>query len=136
MASDQHKEKLFSEFPPVSTTEWEEVLKKDLKGADYEKKLVWKTREGFDVKPYYRAEDLEKLNHTDVLPDTFPFLRGNHKASSDWYIRQDIYVADIEEANKKALDVLMKGVTSIRISSQPSGRLNNFAKTFMPRRWS
>ena len=35
--------KLFSEFPPVSTEKWEEVINKDLKGADYEKKLVWKT---------------------------------------------------------------------------------------------
>ena len=26
--------KLFSEFPPVSTEKWEEVINKDLKGAD------------------------------------------------------------------------------------------------------
>ena len=43
--------KLFSEFPPVSTEKWEEVINKDLKGADYEKKLVWRTIEGFKVKP-------------------------------------------------------------------------------------
>jgi hypothetical protein len=42
-------EKLFAEFPPVSTPQWEEVIAKDLKGADYEKKLVWKTQEGFAV---------------------------------------------------------------------------------------
>ena len=42
-------EKLFAEFPPVSTEQWEEVITKDLKGADYEKKLVWKTPEGFSV---------------------------------------------------------------------------------------
>ena len=53
--------KLFSEFPEVSTKEWEEVIAKDLKGADYEKKLVWKTLEGFNVRPYYRAEDLATL---------------------------------------------------------------------------
>ena len=52
--------KLFSEFPPVSTEKWEEVINKDLKGADYEKKLVWRTIEGFKVKPYYRAEDLAR----------------------------------------------------------------------------
>ena len=33
--------KLFSEFPPVSTEKWEEVINKDLKGADYDKKLVY-----------------------------------------------------------------------------------------------
>ena len=38
------REKLFTEFPPVSTEQWEEVIKADLKGADYERKLVWKRR--------------------------------------------------------------------------------------------
>ena len=55
------KEKLFSDFPPVSTQEWMDKIQVDLKGADYEKKLVWKTNEGFKVKPFYRQEDLEGL---------------------------------------------------------------------------
>ena len=33
----------------------------DLKGADFNKKFVWKTGEGFDVMPFYRKEDLESL---------------------------------------------------------------------------
>ena len=49
-------EKLFTEFPPVATEQWENTIVKDLKGADYNKKLVWKTDEGFSVRPYYRAE--------------------------------------------------------------------------------
>ena len=52
------KEKLFSDFPPVSTQEWMDKIMVDLKGADFEKKLVWKTNEGFKVKPFYRQEDL------------------------------------------------------------------------------
>ena len=40
MANKEHK--LFAEFPPVTTERWEEAIKADLKGADYEKKLVWK----------------------------------------------------------------------------------------------
>ena len=56
-------EKLFAEFPPVSTEQWEEVITKDLKGADYEKKLVWKTPEGFSVRPYYRADNLKEIKH-------------------------------------------------------------------------
>ena len=41
------KEKLFSDFPGVSTEAWMEKITADLKGADFEKKLVWKTNEGF-----------------------------------------------------------------------------------------
>lgn len=49
---------LKEDFPPISTSEWEAVIQADLKGADYEKRLVWKTDEGIKVKPYYRAENL------------------------------------------------------------------------------
>ena len=55
----ENKEKLFSDFPEVSTQEWMDKIQVDLKGADYEKKLVWKTNEGFKVKPFYRQEDLK-----------------------------------------------------------------------------
>ena len=69
-------EKLFTEFPPVATEQWENTIVKDLKGADYNKKLVWKTDEGFSVRPYYRAEDLENISYLDSLPNQFPFTRG------------------------------------------------------------
>jgi len=48
--NDQDK-KLFSEFPPISTSQWEEKINADLKGADYDKKLIWKTDEGIDIRP-------------------------------------------------------------------------------------
>jgi methylmalonyl-CoA mutase len=119
MKTDQKREKLFSEFPTVSTKEWEDLLIKDLKGADYDKKLKWKTREGFTIKPYYRSEDLEKISWRDELPAVFPFTRSNNISSNDWYIRQDIYVEDISQANKKALEILMKGVTSLGFVIDP-----------------
>lgn len=49
--------RLLDDFPPVPTSEWEAAIQKDLKGAEYEKKLVWKTEEGISVRPYYRAEN-------------------------------------------------------------------------------
>lgn len=107
------QQKLFEEFPPVSTQEWEDMIKRDLKGADYERKLVWKTIEGFNVRPYYRAEDLEKISYLKVYPGDFPFLRSGRKSENNWFTRQDIKVENIREANKKALDILMKGVDSL-----------------------
>jgi methylmalonyl-CoA mutase len=119
MSTDQNNKKLFTDFPPVTTGEWEEKISEDLKGADYEKKLVWKTQEGFNVKPYYRSEDLAGLEYLDVLPGQFPFTRGNRVRANEWHIRQDIVVDDIKTANKKALDILMKGVTSLGFIIQP-----------------
>jgi methylmalonyl-CoA mutase len=113
MAENTNDSKLFSEFPPVSTREWEEVIHKDLKGADYDKKLVWKTLEGFSVRPYYRAEDLENLKNINVLPADFPFIRGNQTASNVWLIRQDFDATDAKLANAKAIDALTKGANSV-----------------------
>jgi methylmalonyl-CoA mutase len=107
------KEKLFSEFSPVSTEKWMEKIVTDLKGADFEKKLVWKTNEGFDVRPFYRTEDIAGLKTTESLPGEFPYIRGTKKDNNDWFVRQDIAVTDFAEANKKALDILNKGVTSL-----------------------
>ncbi len=113
MSDQEKKRNLFTEFPAVSTSEWEAQIEKDLKGADYEKKLVWKTDQGFAVRPYYREEDLEEIQTTDILPGEFPFVRGNKIRGNDWFIRQNIRVSKIEDANKKALDILMKGVNSL-----------------------
>lgn len=104
---------LFNEFPSVSTQEWMDKITADLKGADFNKKLVWRTNEGFNVMPFYRTEDLEKLQHTDSLPGEFPFVRGNKKDNNEWLVRQNIVVKDVKEANEKALDILNKGVTSL-----------------------
>jgi len=105
--------KLFNEFPPISTRQWMDKVTADLKGADFNRRLVWKTNEGIDVQPFYREEDLEKLNYLNSLPGEFPYTRGNKKINNEWLVRQSIQVKDLAEANKKALTYLMKGVDSL-----------------------
>jgi len=107
-----NKEKLFAEFPAVSTEQWMEKIVTDLKGADFEKKLVWKTNEGFNVKPFYREEDLKDMLNINSLPGEYPFVRST-KQDNNWYVRQDIEVTDFAAANKKALDLLNKGINSL-----------------------
>ena len=113
--AEKSTEKLFTEFPPVTTAEWEEVIRKDLKGADYEKKLIWKTLEGFNVRPYYRYEDIANLSTVHVNPGDFPYVRGNHQKGNSWKVRQDFEVCldKPTEANRKALDLLERGVESL-----------------------
>jgi len=90
----------------------EEKIFLDLKGADYDKKLIWHTHEGFDVKPYYRAEDLKSLKYCLTNPGEFPFVRGCKTTVNDWEIREDVTVENIESANKYVLQILNRGVTS------------------------
>ncbi len=108
----ENKERLFDQFPEVSYAEWRAKVEADLKGADFNKKLVWRTNEGFDVQPVYRAEDIADFKTTDSLPGQYPYVRGT-RTDNDWLTRQDIIAETAEEANKMALDVLTKGVTSL-----------------------
>ena len=72
----ENKEKLFDQFPETSYAEWRAKVETDLKGADFDKKLVWRTNEGFNVQPVYRAEDIAGLKTTDSLPGQYPYVRG------------------------------------------------------------
>ncbi len=103
--------KLFTEFPPVSTEQWEAVINTDLKGADYEKKLVWKTHEGFNVRPYYRAENMEGLKDF-----------GTGKKTNNWFINYSVNARrnNFKEANAEAIESLNKGVESVSFFIDPS----------------
>ena len=112
------EEKLFTEFPPISTEQWEATINKDLKGADYQKKLVWRTDEGFNVQPYYRAENLSDLKYLDTLPGEFPYTRGTKADNNHWEIVQEVEEADPAKANAIALDALKRGATTIAFNAR------------------
>ena len=108
----EKREKLFDMFSPVSPEEWRAKAEVDLKGADFEKKMVWRTDEGFNVQPLYRGVDIKDFKTIDSLPGEYPYVRGT-RTNNDWQARQEIDAADVKEANAKALDVLKKGITSL-----------------------
>ena len=112
MAADN----LLAEFPSVSTELWEEVIAKDLKGADYSKRLIWQTEEGLAVKPYYRAEDLAGLQYLDAAPGDFPYVRGSH-CTGDWGIREEIDAVDPEQANQAAQGAVAAGAEEIAFTN-------------------
>lgn len=108
----EKKEKLFDQFPGVSYDEWRAKVEADLKGADFNKKLVWRTNEGFNVQPIYRAEDIADLKTTDSLPGEYPYVRGT-RTDNNWLTRQEIIADNAAEANKIAREVIGKGVNSL-----------------------
>ena len=108
----EKKEKLFDMFPECSYQEWRAKVEADLKGADFNKKLVWRTNEGFNVEPVYRAENIADFKTTDTLPGQNPYVRGT-RDNNDWLTRQEILETEIESANKTATDAVSKGVNSL-----------------------
>ncbi len=123
-----NKEKLFNEFAPVTTEQWEEVIQKDLKGADYEKKLVWRTDEGFKVRPYYRAEDLEDVAYLNALPGEFPYTRGTKADNNAWEIVQTITEKCPVKANEAALASIAGGATMISFNVAEVKNANDLAQ--------
>ena len=90
---------LFNEFHEVSAKEWKQKIQFDLKGADYNETLIFHSKDGISVKPFYNAEDLKD-----------PIAITN---SISWNVCEKIYVASDSKSNKKALEVLKKGAESL-----------------------
>ena len=75
----KNKLNLLADFPPVSTQEWMEKITADLKGADFGKKLIWKTSEGFNVLPFYRADNTNQIQGSGIgLSIALRILEKNH----------------------------------------------------------
>ena len=92
---------LTKNFPPVPTAQWEAVIQKDLKGADYEKRLVWRTEEGIAVRPYYRADDVT-AGFPVVRRGGKPWATAQEAAPSADAIRAD----QLHEAGANAIQEL------------------------------
>ena len=91
------KEGLFEEFDAISAKAWKQQIQFELKGADYNKNLVWESPESISVKPFYHADDFEGKNIAKITPVT------------KWYIGQNSYAGNEKKANGKALDVIHRG---------------------------
>lgn len=126
-----NKEQLFNEFKAPTRQEWLDKIQVDLKGADFNKRLVWRTNEGFNVQPFYLKEDVDKLKTPESLPGEFPFVRGNKKKDNAWYVRQQVVADDPKAANEKALDILNKGVDSLSFVVPGSKVSNEYVETLL-----
>ena len=122
---------LQADFAPVSKQVWKDKIIADLKGADFDKKLVWRTPEGFSVQPFYRREDLKGLKTTVSAPGQFPYVRGT-RTTNDWSIRQNICACkNARKANAKALEVLNKGINSLGFCLDKDKLSYHFIKTLL-----
>ncbi len=91
---------LFDSFDDVSAKQWKQKIQFDLKGADYNEALIFKSLEGIDIKPFYHQEDLEQINTTV-------------SENSSWNNSLKIEVSDAIIGNKKALKAIKNGAESL-----------------------
>jgi methylmalonyl-CoA mutase len=105
---------MFEEFSPTSTAEWEAAIRADLKGADYDKKLLWRTDEGITVRPFYRAEDL-------------PGTTGQSRFTGTWQIAT---LADIPKDAVRGDLLHEQGATAVQeigyALAESQGKRNTF----------
>jgi len=98
-----NNDSLVNEFNSVSAKQWKQKIQVDLKGADYNETLLWKTNEGLEVKPFYHQDDAEQLS---ILPNK------NNVA-----ICQSIFISDEKTANFLAIDALKRGAVSVQFEA-------------------
>jgi methylmalonyl-CoA mutase len=91
---------LFNEFPSSTPEQWRNQVIKDLKGADFDEKLIWHTSDGIAVQPYYTRSDIP--NHTTSV-----------FSHAQWQHCMDVYVHNSKAANEFALKALDKGATGL-----------------------
>ncbi len=105
--------RLFEDFPPVSTEEWEKKIREDLKDGDYDDTLLWRLADEITLRPYYRSEDVEPLQH--VRPDG-PTVQ----LDCQWRIQQNIATNTLADAADRVREAVEGGVHRIGLVLQSS----------------
>lgn len=108
---------LFKEFQGVSTDQWIEKIKNDLKGADFNKKMLSKTYEGLDLKPFYHRDQARSMPAAQQQPGQFPFLRGN-AVNNSWRVRQDFAGSDLSVVRQQIQQALKNDVQVIGLQAE------------------
>lgn len=109
---------LFPEFDGVSAKQWKQKIQYDLKGADYNETLVWKSPEGIHVKPFY---------HRDDFAEEFNPIPGQPK---NWAIVQSVFIDDEIIANKLAKDAVARGAEAVLFSAKSEFDIDVVFKEF------
>jgi len=97
---------LFDEFEKVTPAAWKQKIQVDLKGADYNDTLLWKTNEGIVVKPFYTKKDRKNYAITT--------------SKKGFNICQTIFVDTEKVANSLAINALNRGANSIQFVANSS----------------
>lgn len=127
------QDKLLGEFPAVSYDSWRAQVDKDLKGADFEKRLLTRTPEGLVIQPLYTAE-----NAPVTAPDATgfagfaPYRRGPKPFGSygpSWDVCTEQTASDTHKAAQDIAEDLGGGSTSLWLRFDAHTRTGDPANT-------
>lgn len=109
---------LKKDFPPHTFEEWKLIVESDLKGADFNKKLITKTYEEINLNPLYTEKDLPSDDFLNVLPGDVSTIRGSGYTANSvmgWLVSQEIHEPLSEDFNSKLLHALQNGQNAISL---------------------
>ncbi|MGV3639652.1 MAG: methylmalonyl-CoA mutase family protein, partial [Adhaeribacter sp.] len=81
--TQQARAALFPAFKSFSPPEWEEKIRKDLKGRELSS-LCTATPEGITLRPFYTRTDLPAQACMQNPPGSFPYIRGHKTKANAW----------------------------------------------------
>ena len=114
--------KLASEFPPADYAAWRALAEAALKGAPFDKKLVTRSADGFDIQPIYSAQTIAP-DLADLHGELIAGLKDAGDADArGWDIRQLHAHPDPKALNAAILDDLENGATSILLRLDQAAR--------------
>lgn len=105
------------DFQKFSAAAWKQKIQFELNGADYNKTLLTNTSEGITIKPFYHIDEFEKLK--------IPTTTENYK------VCQKIHITLENEANKKAINAINKGTTSLKFICEQKFNIENLFKNLL-----
>ena len=106
---------LLDELSPTTPEQWLERVEKDLKGADFDRALGYRSASGFTAKPLYHRDDLA-VDDPGGFPGIAPFTRGfrapriQDGSLPAWQPAELVDARDPAEANRRLLQGLSLGV--------------------------
>lgn len=108
------KLRLTHDFPSASKTDWQALVEKGLRGAEFES-LTRKTEDGITRGPLSTAAEIPDIIATQSRAEA-PLLNGR-----PWHITAPMRDPEIAHANKQALEDLTGGASALRLTLGETG---------------
>jgi methylmalonyl-CoA mutase len=126
------QDKLLGEFPGVSYESWRAQVDKDLKGADFEKRLLTRTAEGITVQPLYTAQTAEASADVTGFAGFAPYRRGSQpfgNYGARWDICAEQRAPDSHAAAQDIAEDLSGGASSLWLRFDARTRTGDLARS-------